>query len=85
MKNKISYPRYYIKFYLDGKVVNSLSTKKMKRIIFRIRLSETKFKWNRCFLKFQYDKKFHNAGSYTNLKDLERAYRCFVEIVEEFV
>ena len=84
MKSKIVYPRYYLKFYLDGKVVNSLGTRKKTRIIFKIRLSATKFKWNRCFLKFQYDKKFYNSGSYTNLKDLERAYRCFVEVLEDF-
>lgn len=84
-KNKsISYPRFYLKFYLDGKVVNSLATRKLKRILYRIRLFGTKFKWNRCFLKFQYDKKFHNSGSYTNLVNLERAYRCFEEILPEF-
>jgi hypothetical protein len=84
MKNKpISYPRFYLKFTLDGKPINSLATRKLKRILFRIRGFGSKFKWTRCFLKFQYDKKYHNEGSYTNLKDLEHAYRCFEEILKE--
>ncbi len=84
MKKLTAYPRFHIKFTLDGKPVNCLSTKKLKRILYRIRTFGTKFKWTKCFLKFQYDKKYHNEGSYKNINDLEHAYRCFEELLPEF-
>lgn len=82
--NQIKYPFYILKFKLGNKWVNTLRTKKLTRIIFRIGAFGTKFKWDKAFLKFQYDKKFHNEGYYYNHKDLEYAFRCFKEILEEF-
>jgi len=78
------YPRFLIKFTLNGKPINSLSTKKSLRILYRIRVSESKFKWDKAFLKFRYDNNFDNEGYYQNPKDLTSAYRCFMEIVPEF-
>ena len=84
MKKLLSYPKFHIKFTLKGKVVNCVTSKKSLRIMYRIRLSETKFKWDRAYLKFNYDGGFINEGYFYNLKDLEVAYRCFMEIVAEF-
>lgn len=50
----------------------------------RIKLSESKFKWDKVFLRFRYDNNSVNEGYYQNYKDLISAYRCFMEIVPEF-
>lgn len=81
---KSSYPRFHIKFTLNGKVVNCVTSKKSLRIMHRIKLSESKFKWDRVFLRFRYDKDSVNEGCYQNSRDLISVYRCFMEIVPEF-
>jgi hypothetical protein len=82
--NKTSYPRFHIEFTLNGKPINSLSTKKSLRILYRIRLSESKFKWDKAYLRFNYNKKSINEGYCFNLKELKSTYRCFMEIVPEY-
>ena len=78
------YPRFHLKIYFNHKLVNSLVTRKLKRILFRIRRLETNIKWDKVFLKFLYTKKETNSGVYTNMKELMNAYRCFEEILEEY-
>lgn len=82
--HSISYPRFVLKFKKDGEWKNILHTKKITRIIFRIGAFGGKFKWDKAFLRFQYNKKFHNEGYYYNVKDLENAFRAFKEILPEF-
>lgn len=82
--NKISYPKFVIKFKLNKEWVNILHTKKVNRISYRIRQFGTDFKWDKCFLKFYYDKKYTNEGYYYNTKDLLHAFICFKEILVEF-
>jgi hypothetical protein len=79
-----AYPKFKLKFFVDDKEVNSLRTRKLQRIIYRIRLCGDKFKSFKAFLGFYYAPHFHNEGYYYNLKDLEHAYRCFVEMLPEF-
>lgn len=80
----IKYPKFTIKFFNGEKLVNTLSTKKTKRILFRIRGFGAKNEWSKCFLRFSYTPKYHNEGYYTNVKDLEHAFRCFEELLVEF-
>jgi len=79
-----TYPRFQIKFTFKGKPINSLSTKKSLRIMHRIRLSQTEFKWDRAYLKVRYNQDCINEGYYQNTKDLKLAYKCFLEIISEF-
>jgi hypothetical protein len=78
------FPRYYLKFYDKGLLVNSLATRKKGRIIFRMRTFGTQNRWTKAFLKFQYDPEYHNEGTYCNSVDLEKAYRAFEELLPEF-
>lgn len=85
MKNTVkTFPYYYISFHSGSGIVNRLRTTKLLRIMYRIRHFAVDFKWSKAFLKFQYDAKYHNEGVYTNVKDLEHAYRAFEEIIPEF-
>jgi len=84
MKTKFketSYPKFHIKFTLDGKPINTLSTRKSLRIMHRIKLSETKFKWDRVFLRIMYDRNLINEGYYFDPKELKSAYHCFMELI----
>jgi len=81
---KTFYPRFKIKFTKGDKVVNSLSTRKLQRILYRIRHFGTDFAFDKCYLRFSYAPNYHNDGFYTNVKDLEHAYRCFEEILSEY-
>lgn len=84
-KRKVtSYPKYHLTFTVDGKVVNSLWTRKPLRILFRIRLFGAKFKSFKAFLGFYYTPKYCNEGFYTSKHSLEHAYRCFYELLDEF-
>ena len=79
-----SVPRFCLKYYLKGKTIKSISTKKSKKILLKIRGYGASIKWDRAYLKFNYGGGFVNEGYFFNLKDLEVAYRCFMEIVPEF-
>lgn len=83
-KTKESYPRFQIKFILNGTVVNCVTSKKLLRILYRIRHFGANNKWDKAFLRFRYTPKYHNEGYYTNSRDLEHAYRCFEELLVEF-
>jgi len=78
-------PRFCLKFYLKGKTIKSTSTKKSKKILLKIKGYVISTKWDRACLKFNYRGGFVNEGYFFNLKDLEVAYRCFMEIVPEFI
>jgi hypothetical protein len=81
---KLLYPRYYLKTFFNGKVVNDIYTKKIGRILFRIRGFLSNNKWDKAVLTFKYTKDYENKGEYTNVKDLEHAFRCFKEVINEF-
>ncbi len=83
-RSSVSTPRYHLKFYLDHKMVNSLSTKKSKRILLRIRGFGTKFAWDKATLRFNYAPGYSNEGISYTYTELEYCYRCFMEIVPEF-
>ncbi len=83
-KTKIFVPKFRLIFYLKGKRIKSINTKKLKRIISNIKGYGTSFRWDKAFLKFRYDEDSTNEGYYFNLKELESAYRCFKEILSEY-
>lgn len=84
-KNKdIAYPKFVLKFKLGEKWVNTLHTRLSSRIRHRIALSLYKFKWDKSYLEFHYDKKYTNRGYYYNYKELLHAFICFKEIIPEF-
>jgi hypothetical protein len=85
MKSRqISYPRFYLKTFFNGEVVNDIHTKKIGRILYRIRGVLSNNKWDKAILTFKYAKGYENKGIYHNTKDLEHAYRCFSEVINEF-
>lgn len=77
-------PKFCLKFYINGKTIKSVSTKKSKRILLKIKGCGTVFRWDKAFLKLNYGGGFTNEGCYYNFRDLESSYRCFTEIIAEF-
>lgn len=85
MKSRqIFYPKYYLKLLFRGKVVYDVHTKKIGRILFRIRGIWDNDKWDKAILTFKYAKGYENKGIYHNTKDLEHTFRCFSEVINEF-
>lgn len=80
----LSYPRYYLKTFFNGGVVNNINTRKIGRILYRIRGFLSHNKWDKALLTFKYAKDYENIGEYTNIKNLEHAFRCFSEVLNEF-
>lgn len=84
IKSRMIFPRFYLKIYDKGLLVNSLYTTKLKRIGYRMRTLNLKRPWTKAYLKFQYDPKYHNDATVTNIADFEKTYQAFYEIVPEF-
>jgi len=65
----------------NKKRINSLRTTKINRILYRIRgFGATNLSYT-ARLEFYYAPGEWNKGIYTNVKDLENAFKCFRELL----
>lgn len=86
MNNTFKY-KYHLKIFLDNVEVQSLTTKKKKRIIYKIQEAK-KLKANKFILRVSYSQTIDvfgkriipiNEGEYFSVSEFMHAWRCFNE------
>ena len=79
------YPKYYFKKLKNKKVVFSTDTGKKRKISYLIKLTNFhNSRYDTVHLKVVYSKDYCNEGFYTDEVELHKAFRAFLEVINEF-